>query len=166
MTILQDELMGLALELGERLRLTEKKIALAESCTGGLVAKTLTDVPGASKFFECGVVSYSNRIKNQVLGVDMSLIDEYSEVSPQVACEMASRVRILASADYGIGITGVAGPGPDGNHPEGEIYIAFADSKNVFVKSLDTHTENKREYNRYCAAINAFKLALAHIDKK
>ena len=123
-------------------------------------------MPGSSSVFECGIVSYSNRIKNEILGVDDTVIEEYTVVSPQVAGEMAKRVRLLSGADFGIGITGVAGPGPDGEHPEGEIYIAFATAEDVFVTALNTQTENEREKNRYTAAIGAFNLALAHIDDK
>ncbi|NLD29286.1 MAG: CinA family protein, partial [Clostridiales bacterium] len=94
-------------------------VALAESCTGGLLAKTLTDVSGASHVFECGVVAYSEAIKQKVLGVKAETLAAHSVVSPQVALEMARGVRALAGADFGIGITGVAGPGPDGDHPEG-----------------------------------------------
>ncbi len=163
---LQTRVKDLALELSEKLSKSGKKISLAESCTGGLVAKTLTDIPGSSSFFECGVVSYSNRIKIEVLGVDANLIAKYSVVSPEVACEMARRVRDLANADFGIGITGVAGPGSDGEHPEGEIYIAFADAKRIFVRTLNTKRENEREYNRYFAAINALELSLECIEIK
>lgn len=157
---------NLAFDLLEKLKESGRKIALAESCTGGLVAKLLTDLPGSSSVFECGIVSYSNRIKSEILGVDESVIEKYTVVSPQVAQEMAKKVRLLANADFGIGITGVAGPGPDGEHPEGEIYVAFATAEDVFVTSLNTRTENERENNRYIAAINAFNLALEHIDDK
>ncbi len=154
----------LAFEVSEKLKISGQKIALAESCTGGLVAKLLTDISGSSSFFECGLVTYSNRIKVEVLGVDATLIEKNSVVSSEVACEMARRVRTLANADFGIGITGVAGPGPDGEHPEGEVYIAFANSQKVFVKELKTNTENEREYNRYIAAISAFELSLQCIE--
>lgn len=160
----QTQSKDLAFQLFEKLKISGKKIALAESCTGGLVAKLLTDMPGSSSFFECGIVSYSNRIKSEILGVDESVIDKYTVVSPEVAMEMAKRVRILAGADFGIGITGVAGPGPDGEHPEGEIYVAFANSKNVFVRALNTKTEDEREYNRYFAAINALEMAIECIE--
>lgn len=155
----------LAFQLSEKLKVSGKKIALAESCTGGLLAKILTDIPGSSSFFECGIVSYSDRIKSEILGIDASMIEKYSVVSPEVAVEMARKVRVLANADFGIGITGVAGPGSDGKHPEGEIYIALADEKSSFVRKLNTKTENEREYNRYFATVNALEMVLEYTNK-
>lgn len=162
---LQAKVSKLAFQLSEKLKASGEKIALAESCTGGLVAKFLTDIPGSSSFFECGIVSYSNRIKSEILGVDDAVIEKYSVVSPEVAIEMAKRVRVLANSDFGIGITGVAGPGCDGMHPEGEIYVAFANAEDVFVRMLNTGSENEREYNRYFAALNALELSIECIDK-
>ena len=153
----------LSLELSKILKASGRKISLAESCTGGLLAKLLTDMPGSSSIFECGVVSYSNRIKVEVLGVDEALIEKHTVVSPEVAADMAKRIRILSGADFGIGITGVAGPGTDGEHPEGEMYVAFADRDNVFVRNLNTKTQGERENNRYFAAVNALELAIESI---
>lgn len=162
---LQIKVSDLAFQLSEKLKASGEKIALAESCTGGLLAKVLTDIPGSSAFFECGIVSYSNRIKSDILGIDASLIEKYSVVSSEVAIGMARRVRALANADFGIGITGVAGPGSDGEHPEGEIYVALADEKNSFVRKLNTKTVNEREYNRYFATVNALEMALEYTNK-
>lgn len=133
-------------------------VALAESCTGGLVAKTLTDVAGASGVFACGVVAYSEDIKQKVLGVKAETLEAYSVVSADVALEMAEGVRSLAGADYGIGITGVAGPGPDGTHPEGEIYIALSGKDFAKVVCLEDRTENERSRHRAAAAKAAFTL--------
>ena len=135
-------------------------VALAESCTGGLLAKTLTDIPGASTVFECGVVAYSEHIKTTVLGVSAETLAEHSVVSPEVAVEMARGVRALAGATYGIGITGVAGPGPDGPHPEGEIYIALTDGATDRMRALRTGTAGARAENRRQAALAALELLL------
>ena len=132
--------------------------ALAESCTGGLAAKTLTDVPGASNVFACGIVAYSEDIKQRVLGVSEETLRAHSVVSPEVALEMARGVRALANADFGVGITGVAGPGPDGGHPEGEVYIALSDEAKETVIVLTDRTENARTLHREQAARLAFRL--------
>lgn len=101
------------------------KIATAESCTGGLLAKYITDQSGASQVFECGIVSYSGRIKNQILGVSNETLKLYGEVSEQTAMEMASGVRAVAQSDIGVGITGIAGPtGGSKEKPVGLVYFA------------------------------------------
>ena len=102
-------------------------LTAAESCTGGLIAKRVTDVPGASAVFLGGVVSYTNGVKNKVLNVPQSLLDEYGAVSEPVAVAMAEGARALTGADYALSVTGVAGPDSDerGN-PVGLVYIALA----------------------------------------
>ena len=139
-------------------------VALAESCTGGLVAKTLTDVAGSSNVFECGIVAYSETVKKQLLGVSAKTLAEHSVVSAEVALEMARGVRALAGSDYGIGITGVAGPGPDGNHPEGEIYIALAGAGFEKAVLLTDRSENARQMHRVSAAHVALQLLDTHFD--
>jgi nicotinamide-nucleotide amidase len=102
-------------------------LAVAESCSGGLVAHRLTNVPGSSRYFERGVVAYSNRAKTEVVGVPAHLVAARGAVSPEVARAMAEGVRRLAGTDYGVGITGIAGP--DGGTPEkpvGLTYIGLA----------------------------------------
>jgi len=102
-------------------------IATAESCSGGLLAHRLTNVPGASRVFLLGVVSYSNEAKARVLGVDAGVIKEKGAVNPEVAIQMAEGVRKLAGSDLGIGITGVAGPtGGTKEKPVGTVYIALS----------------------------------------
>ncbi|HMH45249.1 MAG TPA: competence/damage-inducible protein A, partial [Pyrinomonadaceae bacterium] len=97
--------------VGRRLAMTEFTLAVAESCTGGLTAQRLTSVPGSSKYFIEGVVTYSNESKTRLLGVDKKLIKEFGAVSQQVARDMARGVRHRAKADFGLAVTGVAGPG-------------------------------------------------------
>ncbi|MHB1420278.1 MAG: competence/damage-inducible protein A [Bacillota bacterium] len=113
-------------------------LAVAESCTGGLLAHCLTNVPGSSRYFQMGVVAYDNRWKTEILGVDRELIATKGAVSEEVAMAMASGIRRLANTDIGIGITGIAGP--DGGTPEkpvGLVYIATDDRGDVqFWKGL------------------------------
>ena len=138
--------------------LMEKKqtVAFAESCTGGLCAKRLTDIPGTSEIFHCGVDSYSNDIKMKVLGVKTETIEQYTEVSLECAKEMAEGIRLLADADYGVSITGYAGPGDD--EKVGLIYIGVSSKKETrAVKLLTGHKGSScRDYNRLVASSRAF----------
>ncbi len=103
------------------------EIAQAESCTGGLLSKYITDQPGASRVFQCGVVSYSGKIKHQVLGVSADTIHQYGEVSAETAIEMANGIRRVAQSDIGVGITGIAGPGGGSKEkPVGLVYFAIS----------------------------------------
>ncbi|MBM4066113.1 MAG: competence/damage-inducible protein A [Planctomycetes bacterium] len=112
-----------------------KTIAVAESCTGGLVSDKLTNIPGISEFFLEGVVVYSNKAKVDVLGVSGEFIQKYGAVSPQVARAMAEGIKKRSSADIGVGITGIAGPtGATKEKPVGLVYIAVAVDNDVEVK--------------------------------
>lgn len=102
------------------------RIAVAESCTGGLLCKRVTDIPGSSLYFLGGVVPYSNESKISLLGVPHDEIEGKGAVSGEVAISMARRVRTLLGADIGIGITGIAGPGGGSERkPVGLVYIAL-----------------------------------------
>ena len=112
-----------------------KTIAVAESCTGGLVSDKFTNIPGISEFFLEGVVAYSNRAKVNTLGVPEKLIIKHGAVSPHVARAMAEGIKKRASADIGVGITGIAGPaGATKEKPVGLVYIAVAVDNDVEVK--------------------------------
>ncbi len=112
--------------------LSAKHLTLAtmESCTGGLLASTITDVPGSSAYFKGGFVSYANQMKID-LGVDAHLIEKYGVVSHQVAEAMAEAARRQLKADIGLAVTGVAGPDPLEGKPPGLAYIGIADGKNA-----------------------------------
>jgi nicotinamide-nucleotide amidase len=111
--------------IGDLLRERRLTIAVAESCTGGLLASRLTDVPGSSEYMERGAVCYSNRSKVEVLGIPASLIESHGAVSEEVAAAMARAVRDGAGTDIGIGITGIAGPGGGTpGKPVGTVCIA------------------------------------------
>ena len=122
--------------VGRSLAISGFTLAVAESCTGGLIAERLTNVPGSSKYFVEGLVTYSNESKQRLLGVDKKLIREFGAVSQQVARDMARGVRHRAKTDFGLAVTGIAGPGGGTQEkPVGLIFIALAD---------DAHTEHKR----------------------
>ncbi len=113
-------------------------LAAAESCTGGWFAKSVVDVPGASEVFFGGVVSYVNKIKEQVLGVSRALLDQYTAVSAPVAEAMATGARRLTGADIAVSVTGLAGPGGGtAEIPVGRVYIGLCDKKGSTVIPLD-----------------------------
>jgi nicotinamide-nucleotide amidase len=113
--------------VGELLVEREFRIALAESCTGGLLTSRLTDVAGSSRYVDTAVVAYANSTKTSLLGVPGVLIDEHGAVSEQVAIAMAEGVRASANVDVGVGVTGIAGPdGGTENKPVGTVAIAVA----------------------------------------
>ncbi len=107
----------------------QKCVSVAESCTGGLLSKLLTDITGSSKYFNLGVVVYSDKAKEVILRIPKRLISNKGAVSQEVAKTMAESVRRLAKTDFGIGITGIAGPGGgNAQKPVGTVFIAI-DSK-------------------------------------
>lgn len=110
--------------LQEELRQGHHTIAVAESCTGGLLAAALTDLPGSSEYFLGGVVTYSNDAKVDVLGVPRDLIESLGAVSEPVARAMAEAVARRFGADVGVGVTGIAGPTAEGEKPVGLTFIA------------------------------------------
>ncbi len=101
-------------------------VATAESCTGGLIAKSITDIAGSSAVIAGGMVTYTNRIKIDVLGVDANIIDAHTEVSYACAEAMAQRAREIFGTDYALSATGYAGPGGTEKDPTGTVYIGIA----------------------------------------
>lgn len=156
----ENELFFAAKEAVKTLENHKKTLALAESCTGGLVSKLITDVSGASAVYEGGVCSYSNSVKMKILGVKEETLRTFGAVSENTAHEMSHGVRKALGADIGVGITGIAGPLSDGtNKPVGLIYISVCSEK--FEKTVElknNFTENVREQNRLSAAKTALDL--------
>ena len=110
-------------------------VATAESCTGGLIAHTLTNISGSSDYFDRGIVSYSNRAKMELLDVPEDILKEYGAVSKDVARTMAEGIRKKSNVDIGLATTGIAGPtGGTKEKPVGLVYISIATSKNVEIK--------------------------------
>lgn len=140
------------------------KLATAESCTGGLISKKITEVSGSSAVFDCGVCSYSNQIKNKVLGVENSVLDTLGAVSAETAMQMAKGVRLLADSDIAVSTTGIAGPtGGTATKPVGLVYIGISTSEREFaVKTLlaenKTNTRARvRELATACASYLVYK---------
>lgn len=118
------------------LRKDGKNLSVAESLTGGLVLESVTNVPGASKILKGGLVAYQNDIKVNILKIKQETLDRETVVSKQVAIEMAENIRQLMNTDFGLGLTGVAGPGALEGHKAGTVFIALSDGKESFIKEL------------------------------
>jgi nicotinamide-nucleotide amidase len=113
-------------------------VALAESCTGGLISKRLTDIAGSSAYFVEGFVTYSNASKERLLGVPKEVLAEHGAVSKPVARAMAEGARLISGADYGLSVTGVAGPGGGTEEkPVGLVYVGVADAEGAVAEKLD-----------------------------
>ena len=135
--------------------LTEKKmtIAVAESCTGGLITNRLTDVSGSSDYLERGLVTYSNAAKISMLGVPAEIIEKHGAVSEETARLMAEGVRKLAGTDLGLSSTGIAGPtGGSPEKPAGTVYIALADSKQTICRHYSYRWDRKRNKDMFSEA--------------
>ncbi|WP_254764673.1 CinA family protein [Natrinema marinum] len=117
----------LPMDVGDALRDAEETLAVAESCTGGLIGAAITAIPGASDFFDAGLATYAYDAKRRHLGVSREALDEHGAVSEPVAREMARGVRDVADVTWGVSTTGVAGPtGGDEETPVGTVYIGVA----------------------------------------
>lgn len=149
----------------ELLKSKKLKLATAESCTGGLISKRITDVSGSSEVFEGGVVCYSNRFKENVLGVSPETLKKYGAVSRETAREMVRGVLSLTKADIAVAVTGIAGPSSDDtNKPVGLVFIAVSDGKSTIVKKLlNNFTGNVREQNRSISADTALEMIMEAI---
>jgi nicotinamide-nucleotide amidase len=130
---------------GHLLRTNHATLAVAESCTGGLVSHRLTQIPGSSNYFERGVVVYSNAAKVQLLEVPESLILAHGAVSAEVAEKMAEGVRRVSNTTLGLGITGIAGPeGGSEAKPVGTVFIALASPEGTFSQRYQFDGDRKR----------------------
>lgn len=132
--------------------------AAAESCTGGDIARRITEIPGASAVFAGGCVTYTNEIKAKLLGIDPAMIEENGAVSFLVAKEMAERVRILTGADIGVGVTGLAGPDGDGVHEVGTVFVSMAVEGETFVRELHLGTKRTRSFIRRMAGNHVYDM--------
>lgn len=149
----------------EKLKEKGMKIAAAESCTGGLISKLLTDESGVSAVFDCGVCSYANQIKEKVLGVKRETLETLGAVSPETAMEMAQGVRSLANAQIGISATGIAGPtGGSEEKPVGTVYIGVGTEENTqVIRGQFSARNDSRDKNRQLSAYLALYCAFRSI---
>jgi nicotinamide-nucleotide amidase len=150
----KEELAGIVVE---RLSARRERVAVAESCTGGLIAETLTSVPGSSAVFDLGIVAYANEMKSRFVAVAPELLEAHGAVSEPVALGLAEGVRRAAAATWGIGVTGIAGP--DGGTPEkpvGTVHLALAGPRGTHA--LMRLYRGDRERVRHQAAFEALNL--------
>ncbi|MFA6130048.1 MAG: CinA family protein [Candidatus Omnitrophota bacterium] len=140
-----------------------KTIAIAESCTGGLLCAELTKNPGASTYFLLGVITYSNDSKKKILQIPAKFISRYGAVSPQVAISMAENIRKKTKADLGISITGIAGPGGSTvNKPVGTVFICLSAKKKNTCRLF--YLQGNRRSIRNKATQEALRLLCAHLS--
>ncbi len=145
----------------ERLRERGLTLACAESCTGGLISKRITDVSGCSDVFIGGCVTYANEAKMRLLGVRAETLEKYGAVSEQTAREMAMGVRAALGADVGVSVTGIAGPG--GGTPEkpvGTVFVGISTNEGEQVRQLSLSSMRSRNYIRNVSSNNVFDIIL------
>lgn len=150
-------------EIFGKLKESNRTVATAESCTGGMLGAYLTSMGGSSQYFEGGVMTYSDKSKTDVLGVDSKTIKQHGAVSSQTACEMAEMVRRKFQTDFGISITGIAGPG--GGSPEkpvGTVWIGIADRVETLTELF--HFSGSREEIRIQSCIAAINKLIQAVD--
>jgi len=142
-------------------------LALAESCTGGLLAKRLTDMPGSSAYFTEGLVTYSNEAKERLLGVPHALLLEHGAVSEPVARAMAEGARRISGADYGLSVTGIAGPdGGTEEKPVGLVFVGISYAEGTFAEKLDfTAWARSRDSIRERSTNRAFDLLRLRLEE-
>lgn len=142
-------------------------LATAESCTGGFIAKRITDVSGSSGMFNCGIVSYSNDIKEKVLGVKHETLETFGAVSEQTVREMVNGLLKISNADIAVAVSGIAGPNSDNTQkPVGLIYLAISNKKDIqIVKLNNTFTDDIRNQNRISAADKALEMILKMVGE-
>ena len=138
-------------------------LAIAESLTGGQVASSLVEVPGASRVLVGAVVAYATRIKAQVLGVDAAHLELTGPVDRDVALQMAHGVRRLLGADVGLATTGVAGPGPADGHPAGTVHVAVVAPWGQRHREL--HLSGDRSQIRCATVMEVCELAIGFLQK-
>ncbi len=143
--------------VGETLAQRGLTLAAMESCTGGLLSDTITNVPGSSRYFRGGIVSYATEVK-EMMGVDPTIISEHGVVSAETAAAMAAAVRRQLRADIGIGVTGVAGPDPQDGVPVGQVYIALDGGEKIPPQALTFQFNQSRTAIKRRAVTQAIML--------
>ena len=143
------------------------KLAIAESCTGGLIANRITNVSGSSNYFERGIVSYSNQSKIDLLNVSPKTIEKYGAVSAETAIEMARGIRLTSKADIGLSVTGIMGPtGETPGKPIGLVFVGYSDNEKEFSRQFNFVGERLKNKERTSqAALELLRRVLLGIEK-
>lgn len=140
------------------LRRRSQTLATAESLTGGLIGELLTDVPGASAAYVGGLITYATRLKATLAGVEPATLAERGPVAAQTAAEMAAGVALRCDADWGLSVTGVAGPDPQDGHPVGQVFVAVARRDWVEQQVRELRLSGSRQEIRRQTAVAALEL--------
>lgn len=149
-------------QLAEMLKVQRRMLVAAESCTGGWIAKSCTDIAGSSEWFERGFVTYSNNAKQQMLGVRETTLEEYGAVSEAVVAEMAAGALMHSPADLAVAISGIAGPGGGSNEkPVGTVCFAWASGKKIFT--VREQFDGDRDAIRKAAVLHALEGLIRHV---
>ena len=156
-------LADLAARLLARMRDRGEMIATAESCTGGLIAATLTEVPGSSDVVDRGFVTYSNAAKIEMLGIRPATLKAFGAVSEEIAAEMAAGALARSRAAVAIAVTGIAGPGGSEFKPEGRVCFGLADAGGVRTETVDFGPLGRRAV-REATVDHALRMVLAAVD--
>lgn len=150
--------------LGKLLKERGATVSCAESCTGGMIAHMFTTVPGSSAYFLGSVTSYAVSVKESVLGVPSSVIQEHGVVSSQVAAAMAEGVRRVTGSDYSVSTTGLAGPGGDQFNPEGTVWIGVGGPNGTRTIKYCYHNDRARNIERFAASsLNFLRLYIENL---
>ncbi len=152
-------------EISQLLWEREETLGTAESCTGGRIAEAIISVPGASKYFKGGIISYTDEVKAKLLGVDAQLLDEKTAVCEEVAAAMVKGACKALDTDYAIAATGIAGPtGGTKDIPVGTIWVACGSADSV--KTMKVEEDHGRDINLAIATNRAMQLFLAFLAEK
>jgi len=163
MNISDEDIAAAAERVARLLEARGVRLATAESCTGGWISKTLTDIPGSSAWFEFGFVTYGDNAKEAMLGVEPAIIGEYGAVSREVAMEMAIAARVVSGADLALAVTGIAGPGGGTeDKPVGTVWFAWDGLERRAAARLEAF-HGDREVVRRQAVITALQGVLRQL---
>lgn len=155
---------SLAVELGQELLKQHLTLAFAESCTGGLASSLVTDISGSSEYLVGSAVTYTNEAKHKLLQVKQATLEAFGAVSEETALEMAQGVRDLFGSDFGVGITGNAGPSGSEGKPVGLVYIAIATKNDVYCKEI--YFTSTRIENKLRIALTAISMVIDKLREK
>ena len=152
----------LARQLINKCRAKNYKLAIAESCTGGLISSVITSVPGSSDIFECSFITYSNRSKKKILNVSENNLNLYGAVSKEVVIDMINGLRKNTKSDILLAISGIAGPGGASiNKPEGLVWVSYALKNNIIKTSKLEFGPIGRDLVREKSTIQSLKFLLS-----
>ena len=152
----------LARQLINKCRAKNYKLAIAESCTGGLISSVITSVPGSSDIFECSFITYSNRSKKKILNVSENNLNLYGAVSKEVVIDMINGLRKNTNSDILLAISGIAGPGGASiNKPEGLVWVSYALKNNIIKTSKLEFGPIGRDLVREKSTIQSLKFLLS-----